>query len=40
MLRTDRPENQGDICWEDCAQKSPSEAPPEGEDVPGDMHPS
>lgn len=39
MLRTDRHEDQGDICREDCAQEPPPEAPPEGEDDPGDLHP-
>lgn len=39
MLRIDRYEDQGNICWQDSAQESPSQAPPEGEDVPGDLHP-
>lgn len=39
MLRTDRHENQRDICWKDCSKVSPRQAASEGENVSGDFYP-
>lgn len=39
MLRADRHEDQRCLCWEDSGQELAAEAPPEGEDVSGDLHP-